>query len=100
MAEAKKTTTPAKVEAQGVDTVTFNVEINGHTFNLEAPANILTADAEAYVAYEERKFGLMMKSILGEQQWMQLRGANITTQQLMEDVFGAYQEAAGLGEAD
>ncbi|MGV0327304.1 hypothetical protein ACUY2E_10260 [Corynebacterium confusum] len=100
MAEAKKTTakSPAKAEAQGTDVVTFNVEINGTEINLEAPANILDADAEAYIAYEEGKYGLMMKSILGDLQWRQLRSAGMTTNQMMEIVFSAYQEAAGLGE--
>lgn len=100
MAEAKKTTakSPAKQEAQGTDVVTFNVTINGTDINLEAPANILDADAEAYVAYEERRFGVMLKSILGEMQWMQLRSAGMTTSQMMETVLPAYQEAAGLGE--
>lgn len=98
MAETKKANSPAKVEASGADTVTFNVSVGGKEINLEAPANILDADPEAYVAYEERKFGLMFKVLLGEAQWMQLRGAGITTQQLMEDVLPAYQEAAGLGE--
>lgn len=100
MAETKKTTSPAKVEAEGVETVTFNVEINGRTINLEAPADILSADPDAYIAYEERKFGVMLKAILGEHQWMQLRSAGITTRILMDEVFAKYQEAAGLGEAD
>lgn len=98
MTESKKTESPAKIEATGVDTVTFNVEVNGRKFNLEAPADIMSADPDAYIAYEERKFGVMLKMILGESQWMQLRGAGITTRQLIEDVFTAYQEAAGLGE--
>lgn len=98
MAEAKKTTSPAKVEAQGADTVVFNVEINGHKINLEAPADIMSADPDAYIAYEERKYGAMLKAILGERQWMQLRSAGITTRQLMDEVFAKYQEAAGLGE--
>lgn len=98
MAETKKTTSPAKVEADGIETVTFNVEINGHKINLEAPADIMSADPDAYIAYEERKYGAMLKAILGERQWMQLRSAGITTRQLMDDVMTGYQEAAGLGE--
>lgn len=100
MTESNKTESPAKIEATGVDTVTFNVEINGHKINLEAPADIMSADPDAYIAYEERKFGVMLKAILGERQWMQLRSAGITTRQLMDEVFAKYQEAAGLGEAD
>lgn len=98
MAETKKTTSPAKNEAQEKDTVLFNVEINGKTLNLEAPANIMEAGADAYIAYEEKRFGVMMKALLGDLQWDRLRAAGMTTKQLLEDVFTAYQEAAGLGE--
>lgn len=99
MTEAKKTSA-TKNEAQNIDTVTFNVDINGKTINLEAPADLLQSDPDAYIAYEEKKFGLMLKRILGDAQWEKLRAANITTQQLMEEVMVKYQEAAGLGEAD
>lgn len=100
MAEAKKSTSPAKVEAEDKDTVTFDVEINGKTISLTAPADLLAADPDAYIAYEERKFGVMLKTILGEVQWEKLRAAGISTKQLMEEVMVKYQEAAGLGEAD
>ena len=73
MAEAKKTTSPAKIESEGKDTVTFDVEINGKTITLTAPADLLAADPDAYIAYEERKFGVMLKMILGEVQWEKLR---------------------------
>lgn len=98
MAEAKKTTSPAKVEAENEDTVTFDVEINGKTITLTAPADLLAADPDAYIAYEERKYGLMLKMILGEVQWQKLRAAGISTKQLMEEVMVKYEEAAGLGE--
>lgn len=98
MAEAKKTTSPAKIESEGKDTVTFDVEINGKTITLTAPADLLSADPDAYIAYEERKFGVMLKMILGEVQWEKLRAAGINTKQLMEEVMVKYQEAAGLGE--
>lgn len=98
MAESNKTTSPAKVEAEDKDTVTFDVEINDKTITLTAPADLMSADPDAYIAYEERKFGVMLKMILGELQWDKLRAAGMTTKWLMEEVMVKYQEAAGLGE--
>lgn len=98
MAESKKTTSPAKVEAEDKDTVTFDVEINDKTITLTAPVDLMSADPDAYIAYEERKFGVMLKMILGELQWDKLRAAGMTTKWLMEEVMVKYQEAAGLGE--
>ncbi|WP_257202946.1 hypothetical protein [Corynebacterium cystitidis] len=95
---AEKKNSAAKNEAQGIDTVLFSVDINDKTISLEAPADLMEADPDAYIAYEERKYGLMLKSILGEPQWEKLRSAGMTTKQLIQDVMPAYQEAAGLGE--
>lgn len=87
-----------KAEAQDDNTVTFEVEINGRTIELTAPRDLSTADAEAYIAYEERKYGLMMKCILGEAQWTMLRNAGMTTHDVLNVLFSAYREATGLGE--
>lgn len=95
---AEKKTSPAENEANNAETVTFTVDINGKEIKLEAPVDLMSADPDAYIAYEERKFGLMMKLILNPQQWNRLRAAQMTTQQLLEVVMPAYQEAAGLGE--
>lgn len=93
-------TATARREAENadIDTVKFDVEFRGRIFHLEAPADIMSASANAYIAYENNHIATMLKEILGVAQWNMLIGAGMTTRIMVETVFEAYQEAAGLGE--
>ena len=81
-----------------VENVKFDVEFRGKIIHLEAPADILAASADAYIAYEAGNVATMMKEILGKGQWNRLINAGMTTRVLVDAVFPAYEEAAGLGE--
>lgn len=93
-------TASARREAHDIelDTVKFDVEFNNRIFHLEAPVDIMSASANAYIAYENNHIATMMKEILGMVQWNVLIGAGMTTRIMVETVFEAYREAAGLGE--
>ena len=100
---ARKTTSPAKSEVENeldddvVETTTFTYELNGHEFQLTCVADINEADPEAYFAYVEKNYPMMMKWLLGEFQYNMLRQAGLRTKHVFS-LFRTWAEATGAGE--
>lgn len=78
--------------------VEFTVTIKKAEYEITAPASIMEASAEAYIAFENQNIGVMLKEILGPAQWGMLLRAGMSTRDMIETLWPAYQEAMGVGE--
>lgn len=102
----EKNTSPTKREVEAekqdqvadVETVTFTVDLRGRDFEVTAPVDILDADPDAYLAWEENRFAALVKALLGDTQWAFLRRTGMRGSDI-KDVWSAYAEAiSGAGE--
>lgn len=81
-----------------IEQVEFTVTINKREYEITAPASIMDASAEAYIAFEQQNIGVMLKETFGPAQWNMLLRAGLRTRDMIETLWPAYQEAMGVGE--
>ncbi|MDO5534164.1 MAG: hypothetical protein Q4F65_05895 [Propionibacteriaceae bacterium] len=99
--EAPKTTGrkgKPEPEGDGIERVTFEVEVRGTTLKLSTPADPDDWPAEAEVAFEQDQHITAFMAIIGPADRAKLRGAGATRRDLREVILPAWNEATGLGE--
>lgn len=99
MSEKNNTTTsPVKNEVDGVEQVTFTVEVKGQKVSITTPVNMEDGPLEAAELFEQGKelSGFML--LINPEAAAQIRKLRVTVRDFSEKIVPAWNEATGLGE--
>lgn len=98
MSDNTKKTSPAKNEADDIETISFDVNLRGKTITLTVPADLMDASDEVLENFEKGHNLNAFYALIGPAQKARLRAGGSTGRFITEVAIPAWQEASGLGE--
>lgn len=84
-----------KKTENNVETISFEVEVQGKKIKLETVADLLDAPASVAMDFEDGKTLSGFRALVGDYQWSLLEAEGITIRDLNDSILPAWQEAMG-----